>query len=225
MFGIFKRTQPTATPIAQPASAVEPAPSPPHIDIWRRFSGGPSVTDDELLVARLAETVAWCDSLTSLEDLRSTALTPRLFHDGPDDLVGDVGQSRQGQLRYKKLLVPYESRVVTRGRFLLYFPDENLADGYAELVSGGFFDVNNLPAYDTWVSFFSEADHPRQSARRYLLCYVPAPFIECADAGVEGNPEACIVWLDQTDFSIRGRVEALTSRASNRQTAETQGAR
>jgi hypothetical protein len=37
---------------------------------------------------------------------------------------------------------------------MVYFPDENLCDGYAELVSEGFFDVDNVPAHDTWVSFF-----------------------------------------------------------------------
>ena len=167
--------------------------------------------NEELLCARLAETVAWCDSLMSLEDLRSETLRPSLFHDGPDDLVRGLGQSRQHQLRYRKLQVRYQSPVVATGRFMLYFPDENLADGYAEVVSGGFFDVDNLPAYDTWVSFLSEEDYPRQSARRYLLCYVPAPLIDVADAGIEGNPEECIVWLEQSDVSIRRRVEALTS--------------
>jgi hypothetical protein len=216
VFGIFKKMQPAAPPAVQPASAVESAQSPHYLDIWRRLSTDSPGADDELLRARLAETVAWCDSLMSLENLRSKTLSPRLFHDGPDDLVRDLGQSRQHQLRYRKLLIRYQSPVVATGRFMLYFPDENLADGYAEVVSGGFFDGDNLPAYDTWVSFFSEADYPRQSARRYLLCYVPEPLIESADAGIEGNPEECIVWLDQSDSSIRRRVEALTSRAPRR---------
>ncbi len=93
---------------------------------------------------------------------------------------------------------------------MLFFPDENLSDGYAAQVSGGFFDVDNLPACDTWVSFFVENSHPRFSARRYLLCYVPAPLVDAANAGIEGNPESCIVWLEQSDTSIRRRVEALT---------------
>ena len=201
---------------AGPTSAVESDESPLYLDIWQRFSTGPSDVDDELLRARLAEAVAWCDSLTSLADLKSETLRPSLFHDGPDHLVRDLGQSRQHQLRYRKLKVRYESPVVATGRFMLYFPDENLADGYAAAVSGGFFDVDNLPAYDTWVSFFSEEDHPRRSARRYLLCYVPTPLIDAADAGIEGNPEACIVWLEQSDASIRRRVESLTRLAPPR---------
>ena len=209
MFGIFKNGRQAEWP----AAALATNQSPRYLDIWRRSASGIFGVDDELLGARLAEAVAWCDSLTSLEDLRSKTLRPSLFQDGMDDLVRDLGQGRQHQLRYRKLQVRYELPVVTTGKFMLYFPDENLSDGYAELVSGGFFDVDNVPAYDTWVSFCSEEGRPERSSRRHLLCYVPAPFIATADAGIEGNPESCIVWLEHSDVSIRRRVEALTASA------------
>ena len=95
---------------------------------------------------------------------------------------------------------------------MVYFPDENLCDGYAELVSKVFFDVDNLPAYDTWVSFFDEESRPQRSSRRYLICYVPVAAIDAAGAGIDGNPEECIVWLDQSDVAIRRRVEEFTRR-------------
>ncbi len=95
---------------------------------------------------------------------------------------------------------------------MVYFPDENLCDGYAELVSEGFFDVDNLPAHDTWVSFFDEESRSQRSSRRYLLCYVPVAAINAANAGIEGNPEECIVWLEQSDVSIRRRVEEFVGR-------------
>ena len=209
MFGIFRKTQQAARPMSEAGSDR----SAPYVDIWKRPSAGMSGIDDEILGARLAETVAWCDSIASSADLRPETLRPSLFHDGPEHLVVDLGQSRQLQLRARKAQVQHESPVVVTGRFMLYFPDENLSDGYAQLVSGGLFDVDNLPAYDTWVSFFTEQDHPQRSARRYLLCYVPAPLLDAADAGIEGNPESCIVWLEQSDVSIRRRVDALTRRA------------
>ncbi len=206
MFGILRKRRPTV----QPNSAITLDQSPSNLDVWQRLSTGTPGLDDEHLRARLAETVAWCDALTALADLRSEALRPSLFHDGPNELVCDLGQSRQQQLRYRKLPVQNGSPVIATGRFMLFFPDENLSDGYAAQVSGGFFDVDNLPACDTWVSFFVENSHPRFSARRYLLCYVPAPLVDAANAGIEGNPESCIVWLEQSDASIRRRVEALT---------------
>ena len=168
---------------------------------------------DDLLLARLAETVTWCDSLSESENYRTRALSPSIFHDGPDDLVCGLGNTRQNQLRYKKKFpVPYATPVIAPGRFMLYFPDENLCDGYAEVVSNGFFGVDNVPAHDTWVSFFNEEKRLQRSSQRYLLCYVPLAAVEAADAGIEGNPEECIVWLDQSEVSIRRRVEEVVKR-------------
>lgn len=197
-------------PPGPPAPEVMSDPSSPCLDIWQRGAPGLSGVDDELLCARIAEAVVWCDALGSSEDLRSGALRPSLFHDGIDDLVRDLGRNRQRELHARKLPVRPALQVVAPGKFMLYFPDENLADGFAEAISGGFFDVDNVPAEDTWVSFFSEDGYPGQPTRRYLLCYVPELLIDAADAGIDGNPESCIIWLEQSDVSIRRRVEALT---------------
>lgn len=144
---------------------------------------------------------------------------PRLFHDGPDDLVCDLGWNRQVQLRHQHIQVTRQAAVAASGRFMLYFPDENLADGYSEQVSDGFFDGNNLPPCDTWVATFLDDGAPWISAQRQLLCYVPPAFIEAASAAIDANAEECIVWLDQSTLSIRQRVEALT-RAAHRTSIE-----
>lgn len=179
MLGIFKMLRPAPSRSAQAdaANILDCA------DVWKRLGAGGAGLTDELLRARLAETVAWCDSLTSMEEFRSAPLKPRLLHDGPDDVVRDLGWNRHRQLRHKGLTASHLSPLPVNGRFMLYFPDENLADGNAEAVSGGFFDADNLPAYDTWVSMIADEGHPRDSARRQLLCYVPEPLIEAANAG------------------------------------------
>jgi hypothetical protein len=38
------------------------------------------------------------------------------------------------------------------GRLLIYFPNHDLACGAAEQETAGFFDVNNVPPWDTWVT-------------------------------------------------------------------------
>lgn len=114
------------------------------VRLYLRDKGRSELTDEQLL-ARLAETVAWCDSLKDLHELRSEALSPSLFHDGPEHLLSELGRNRQQQLRHK-----------------------------------------NVPVN---------------------------PLIGAADAGIDVNPEACIIWLDDSDVSTRRRVEALTSRA------------
>lgn len=176
-------------------------------EVWRRGCNDPSTIDGEILFARLAEAVIWCERNSGAGGYRTSALRLSHFHEGPDDLVCGLGSSRQRQLQYEGLSVPSEAPVIAPGRFMVYFPDENLCDGYAELVSDGFFDVDNLPAHDTWVSLFNEAGRLQAHSRRYLLCYVPFAAIEAASAGIKGNPEQCIAWLDRSDVSIRQRVE------------------
>lgn len=71
------------------------------------------------------------------------------------------------------------------GRLLNYWPDENLADGAAEYSSNGFFDTDNVPPWDTWVSFDD----------RTLICWIPRVLVPLAQAGIDANPEACIDWV------------------------------
>jgi len=180
------------------------------IEIWSRGRTTPATLSDAFLFARVAETVAWCESLAPMAALGqrgSSALRQNLLHDGPDALLCSVGLDRQRQSHYRGLAVPTAPPLATPGRFMLHFPDENLTDGAAEVESHGFFDVFNLPPVDTWVSFFTEQPRPR-SSRRYLLCYVPGWAIERADAGIEVNPEECIAWLDRSDVAVRRRVDA-----------------
>jgi len=73
------------------------------------------------------------------------------------------------------------------GRILLYFPEENLACGAAQVGSGGFYDEDNVPPWDIWVGFFDGA----------LLSWVPPALVEVAQMGIDVNPENCIQWADQ----------------------------
>ena len=84
------------------------------------------------------------------------------------------------------------------GRLLAYFPDENTSDGGAELASGGFFDVHNTPAWDTWVALFEDAS----GRGPYLVAWVPPEWIDQVQAGIDVNPERCIEWLKDTDVTL-----------------------
>ena len=78
-----------------------------------------------------------------------------------------------------------------RGRLIVYAPQDNLSDGAAEVQSLGFFDVDNVPPWDTWVTM----------AGKYLLAWVPPQMLKFANAGVEVNPEECIKWADDPSLS------------------------
>ena len=80
------------------------------------------------------------------------------------------------------------------GRLLAYYPDLNLCDGAAEVESSGYLDVENCPPWESWVALLvdprADDDH-----RRVLVSWVPAVFVPLVTAGIEVNPEECIVWL------------------------------
>jgi hypothetical protein len=72
------------------------------------------------------------------------------------------------------------------GRFVAYAPEDNLSDGAAEVQSLGFFGVDNVPPWDTWIALVD----------RYLIAWVPPLLYEFARQGIEVNPEECIKWAD-----------------------------
>jgi hypothetical protein len=111
---------------------------------------------------------------------------------------------------------------VAGGRLLLYASDETLSDEAAWVSSGGFFDSVNVPPWDTWVAYIEDiATDPQhgnpwflEAFRRdheithepmqltYVVCWVPPSLLEVAEAGIDVNPEECIVWLADRDTTF-----------------------
>lgn len=62
--------------------------------------------------------------------------------------------------------------------------------------SRGFFDVCDVPPWDTWVDVFepSEPAHPWVG---WLVSWVPAVFVSLAQAGIEVNPCDVVFWADR----------------------------
>jgi hypothetical protein len=87
------------------------------------------------------------------------------------------------------------------GRLVVYFPDDDLADGAAEVQSRGFFDTYNAPPWDTWVAMVE--DGPADRPRPYLVSWVPPELVALAQSGIDVNPERCIRWLADADVVMR----------------------
>ena len=133
------------------------------------------------------------ESLGSLRGrFRSRSLMPtRAIHELRTDsdwlqVVSEVANKRSAQNKQNPLA---EDHFVSAdsGQLLVYFPHENLADGAADFSSNGFFDCDNVPPWDLWVSFSEGA----------LISWVPIGLIEAAQMGIDANPEQCIQWLRQ----------------------------
>jgi hypothetical protein len=83
---------------------------------------------------------------------------------------------------------------------LHFDPDQSLSDAAAMVESNGFFDADNTPPWDTWIAYV--AGQPQRpgvwtSFDSFLLCWVPAAFVELVDRAISVNPEQCLRWADE----------------------------
>ena len=150
---------------------------------------------DELRV-HLNEAMAWIARLDldrPARSLRQEATRPPFFN-GRKHTVYWLCQQRHRALGYPPR-VP--SRSLAGGRLLLYAPDDTLSDGAAGVNTDGFFDFDNVPPWDTWVAYLYESEK-----LQYLVSWIPPQLVELAHGGLDVNPEACILWLDQLESPV-----------------------
>ena len=175
--------------------------------------------DGDLFRARLTETIAWCTRPGEDGSLRSPALQPppRVDVAAIDaEMVRLVAERRQGLIAASAHAL---AAGVHGGRLLLFDPEGSLGDGAAELSSGGFFDSDNAPPWDTWICLTRDDERTRirnqqltDSAGRgswnpigfvsFLVSWVPPEFISRTDAGIWANPEGCIAWANEVESAL-----------------------
>lgn len=178
----------------------------------------------------LAETIAWCalratplepeSGLRSLPLRNQPSMESRTI-DERKQAVADIATTRTVFLSDAGIYLQEPAADLAGGYLLLFAPDETLSDGAAWVSSGGFFDWDNVPPWDTWVAHIEDtpADPEqintwfRQHARKqgitrpplqiaYLVCWIPPCLLEAADAGIDANPEECIEWLADRDTTF-----------------------
>ncbi|NOK23634.1 hypothetical protein HMI50_42305 [Corallococcus carmarthensis] len=113
--------------------------------------------------------------------------------------------------RPPRSLPPREGERLQGGRLLVYFPDDNTCDGGAELATRGYFDVDNVPPWDTWVGMFREDPESDTQSADYLIAWVPPVFLDAVAQGIRVNPEVCIQWLEDSTTMMAKRLKDLTS--------------
>ena len=152
---------------------------------------------------RLALTIYWCeehgDVSSPASSLRTIELCPHLLEVDRVYTVQSVADRRtyHGGPEVMNAKIPDD----LAGRLLVYFPNGNLACGAAEVETDGFFDIDNVPPWDTWVTYIQDARHAEYDSE-YLVAWVPRDFVELADQGVKVNPEECIQWLADTSLEL-----------------------
>lgn len=173
---------------------------------------------------RLAEVIAWCDKRADADRpatcLRSKELQPPMYrgylsppHErlqladfsfaGAAESVECLARQRADLLRATGQYPAAPVSSPAPGALLVYYRDLNLFDGAAELVSGGFFDTDNIPPWACWLALLPgetvSVNRPNGTRFRaehvdFLVSWVPPTLIQHAQEGVLINPEACIEW-------------------------------
>jgi hypothetical protein len=125
-----------------------------------------------------------------------------LWDTGPERVavVEGLAEERARLLRSAGTYPDRWAEDLAGGRLLAYDPDGNLFDGAAEESSGGFFDVDNIPPWDTWICYAGERNASTwKPFDSYLISWVPPSFLDLAEQGIWINPEECIVWAGQLE--------------------------
>jgi hypothetical protein len=147
---------------------------------------------------RVGDTVAWCrthvDACEPQRCLRRDETRPRALERDYFTAVSMAASPRRHRDRK-------EDHPLVGGQVLVYFPDDDLADGAAEAESEGFFDVHNAPPWDTWLAMVEDAN--RSEKNPYLIAWVPDELIHFAQRGIDVNPEECILWLKDCAVAMR----------------------
>jgi hypothetical protein len=165
----------------------------------------------------LLETVLWAneraDPQGPIHSLRSKALAPYLFSASRHETVFDVAWKRHRELnlggrfgRHEGPFVDAESiglgeitPILETGRLLVWERDSTIDDGVGEAVTGGYLDESDMPPWDTWIAYVDGAE---RAPARYLVSWVPGPFVTAVAEAVSANAYAALYWLRDSKLTM-----------------------
>jgi hypothetical protein len=131
----------------------------------------------------LIETIAWCSHHKNVNAFRSSELEPA-FSLG---LVLDDQQRLETVMEVVKrrsVLAQCLPKETPQGRLLLCEVRESVADGASDYATQGFFDLYDIPPWDTWILYI---DH-------VLISWVPLHFVTRVQRGIDVNIVQCLRW-------------------------------
>lgn len=194
-----------------------------HLEDWVEVCDLPLTWTQALAMfrRRLSETAAWCGRhdgrlWTPELDPSQTCWVPSYPRD-PTTLLSRTTSERQATVNH---LANERARLLTasgidvpdegtpEGRLLVFYPDVTLSDGASGSESDWFFDVDNVPAWDTWV-WVTQDNWQGADPLSYnscLVCWVPPALVDRAHAGIRVNPEECIRWAVSMSTALTRRL-------------------
>lgn len=149
---------------------------------------------------RVNAAASWARQEREIAALWSKGLDPKLLVEGafPDELTSVTQETVEHLVvqRRARLVNPASAveSPLDQGGVLWYQPQQNLCDGAAEAESEGFFNVHNVPPWDTWLGF-RRLSRGASYEKWVLFAWVPPWCLSKAAGGVNVNPEECIGWV------------------------------
>ncbi len=204
-----------------------------------------TVADLERILRHLGETIAWSRLHVNPEDPRNCLRTPELrpanaraapnYSDELDynwgtpeenqAILAVLAEERALRLRAANAYSDIVPSDLAGGRLLVAAVEESDTCGLSAEESQGFFDLCDVPAWDTWIWYIKEPTEPdpalvpitqekyRDSYYRvgspyfvdwqppasvaYILCWIPPEFLTLAEDGIGINPVECIFWATE----------------------------
>jgi|GEM_PF-1505328 len=155
-------------------------------------------SQSNLFEQQLKQTILWCepgiDTTNPRGCLRSAELRPDLeslqFKD--DDvwiypqLVEEVIRKRQSN--FASSAISREPNFVdrSRGRLLLVAQDYSNHNNLTSDLTGGFFDYNDVPPWDTWIMLIEGI----------LVCWIPGEFQAIVHEAMQYEAIGILAWAD-----------------------------
>jgi hypothetical protein len=123
------------------------------------------------------------------------------------EIVEVLARLRADQLKLSNGYPMAPSQHLAGGRLLCYAPYENLAEGVEEQETQGYFDVNAVPPWDTWLWFVTqqtrELNRPYLWYDSYLISWVPPELVDVVDKGaVATSTTHALEWADAVDSDL-----------------------
>jgi hypothetical protein len=109
------------------------------------------------------------------------------------EAVAWINQTRSALLQTAGIASVDVAEALSKGKLLLYEPEETVTDGASEAVSHGFFDIEDSPPWDTWFHLASGS----------IFSYVPESAISLVQHGIDVNIVDCIQWTTLSEIAGR----------------------
>lgn len=163
----------------------------------------------------LAETVAWCSRHARADDADASTRNPafcppvmalpqrqrlsRLLNvpGEPKAAVDFVRNARRRELARLGIPILAVGPDLAGGRILFSTIDTDSC-GAATSPSNGYYDLDDLPGWDTWF-YHRSTDRPWGA----IYCWVPAHLVELARSGMDVIPVMSVEWMQSLDELAR----------------------